>query len=75
MQTGPRELIPSLEKSVPAKSRKEQMVAGAAPAAKLGKKSQSSLRGASKRMLKSMSTKELKKMAGTKRNSLPRKKR
>jgi len=51
------------------------MAAGAALAAKRGKRSKSSLKGASKSMAKSMSTKELKKMAGTKRKSLPRKKR
>jgi Protein of unknwon function (DUF3008) len=57
---------------MPAKSKKQQMAAGAALAAKRGKKSKSSLRGASKQMEKSMSTTELKKMASTKRKGLPK---
>ncbi len=61
--------------SMPAKSKKQQMAAGAALAAKRGKKSKSSLRGASKQMAKSMSKKELRKFAKTKRKNLPRKKR
>jgi hypothetical protein len=56
---------------MPAKSKKQQMAAGAALAAKRGKKSKSSLRGASKGMAKSMSTKELEKMAHAKRKKLP----
>ena len=59
---------------MPAKSKKQQMAAGAALAAKRGKRSKSSLKGASKQMAKSMSAKELKKVASTKRKSLPRKK-
>lgn len=47
------------------------MAAGAALAAKEGEKSKSSLRGASKGMYESMSESELKKMAHTKRKSLP----
>ena len=50
------------------------MAAGAALAAKRGDKKKSSLKGASKSMADSMSTKELKKMASTKRKSLPKKK-
>ena len=57
---------------MPAKSKKQQMAAGAALAAKRGKTSKSSLKGASKQMAKSMSEKELKKMAGTKRKTLPK---
>lgn len=57
-----------------AKSKKQQMAAGAALAAKRGEKSKSSLRGASKGMVNSMSTKELEKMAHTKRKSLPKRK-
>ena len=57
--------------SMPAKSKKQQMAAGAALAAKRGKKPKSSLRGASKSMAKSMSTKELKKMASKKRKGKP----
>ena len=61
--------------SMPARSKKQQMAAGAALAAKRGKKSMSSLKGPSKQMAKSMSKKQLKEFAGTKRKKLPRKKR
>jgi hypothetical protein len=57
---------------MPAKSKKQQMAAGAALAAKRGDKPKSSLKGASKEMAQSMSEKELKKMAGTKRKKLPK---
>ena len=50
------------------------MAAGAALAAKRGEKKESSLKGASTGMAKSMSQKELKEMAGTKRKELPTKK-
>jgi hypothetical protein len=60
---------------MPAKSKKQQMAAGAALAAKRGKRSKSSLQGASRQMAKSMSTKELRKFAKTKRKNLPTKKR
>ena len=40
---------------MPAKSKKQQIAAGAALAAKRGKRSKSSLKGASKQMAKSMS--------------------
>jgi hypothetical protein len=56
---------------MPAKSKKQQMAAGAALAAKRGKKSKSSLRGASKSMYKSMSKAELRRMAQTKRKGKP----
>jgi hypothetical protein len=59
---------------MPAKSKKQQMAAGAALSAKRGEKSKSSLKGASKSMEKSMSEKELKELAGTKRKKLPVKK-
>jgi hypothetical protein len=59
---------------MPAKSKKQQMAAGAALAAKRGEKSKSSLKGASKSMAKSMSKKQLEDFAGTKRKSLPKKK-
>jgi hypothetical protein len=59
---------------MPARSKKQQMAAGAALAAKRGERKKSSLKGASKSMAKSMSKKELKKMAGTKRKRLPTKK-
>lgn len=50
------------------------MAAGAALAAKRGEKKKSSLKGASKSMEKSMTKKELKDIAGTKRKNLPKKK-
>jgi hypothetical protein len=56
---------------MPAKSKKQQMAAGAALAAKRGKRSKKSLRGASRQMAKSMSTGELRKMAKTKRKDKP----
>jgi hypothetical protein len=59
---------------MPAKSKKQQITAGAALAAKRGKRSKSSLRGASKQMAKSMSEKQLRDFAKTKRKKLPRKK-
>jgi len=60
---------------MPAKSKKQQMAAGAALAAKRGKRSTSSLKGASRGMYKSMSKQELRKFAKTKRKKLPTKKR
>jgi hypothetical protein len=60
--------------AMPAKSKKQQMAAGAALAAKRGKKSKASLKGASKQMAKSMSEKQLRDFAKTKRKKLPAKK-
>ena len=60
---------------MPAKSKKQQMAAGAALSAKRGKRSKSSLKGASRGMLKSMSKAELRKMAKTKRKGKPTKKK
>jgi hypothetical protein len=60
---------------MPARSKKQQMAAGAALAAKRGKRSKKSLKGASKQMAKSMSEKELREFAKTKRKKLPTKKR
>jgi hypothetical protein len=60
---------------MPAKSKKQQMAAGAALAAKRGKRSKSSLRGASRGMYKSMSRQELRRVAKTKRKNLPTRKR
>ena len=51
------------------------MAAGAALAAKRGERSKSSLKGASKGMYQSMSKKELRKMAKTKRKGKPTRKR
>jgi Protein of unknwon function (DUF3008) len=59
---------------MPAKSKKQQMAAGAALAAKRGEKSKSSWKGASKQMAKSMSAKQLEDFAKTKRKKLPTKK-
>jgi hypothetical protein len=59
---------------MPAKSKQQQKAAGAALSAKRGERSKSSLRGASRHMVKSMSEKELKEMASTKRKNLPRRK-
>jgi Protein of unknwon function (DUF3008) len=58
-----------------AKSKKQQMAAGAALAAKRGERSRSSLRGASREMAESMSEDQLEEFAGTKRKNLPTKKR
>jgi hypothetical protein len=60
---------------MPAKSKKQQMAAGAALAAKRGERSRSSLKGASKQMAASMSEKQLKEFAATKRKKLPTKKK
>ena len=54
-----------------AESKKQQMAAGAALAAKRGDKPKSQLKGASKGMMVSMSEKELHEMASTKREDLP----
>jgi hypothetical protein len=54
-----------------AQSKKQQMAAGAALAAKRGEMPKSRLRGASKEMAASMSEKELHDMASTKRKRLP----
>lgn len=51
------------------------MAAGAALAAKRGRRSKSSLRGASKSMFNSMSRGQLRDFAKTKRKKLPAKKR
>lgn len=56
-----------------AKSKKQQMAAGAALSAKRGERAKSSLKGASKGMVESMSEKELSEMASVKRKKLPRK--
>jgi Protein of unknwon function (DUF3008) len=51
------------------------MAAGAALAAKRGKRSRSSLKGPSRQMAKSMSKKQLRRMAKTKRKGKPTRKR
>jgi hypothetical protein len=60
---------------MPAKSKKQQMAAGAALAAKRGKRSKSSLKGPSRKMASSMNQSELRKLAKTKRKKLPTKKK
>jgi hypothetical protein len=59
---------------MPARSKKQQMAAGAALAAKRGQRSKSSLKGASKKMAESMSEKQLKDFAKTTRKKIPTKK-
>lgn len=56
---------------MPAKSKKQQMAAGAALAAKKGERGKGSLKGASRGMYESMSKSELEKMARVKRKKLP----
>jgi hypothetical protein len=59
---------------MPAKSKKQQMAAGAALSAKRGERSKASLRGASRSMAKSMTQGELRELAETKRKRLPTRK-
>ena len=59
---------------MPAKSKKQQMAAGAALSAKRGKRGKSSLKGASRSMYESMSGKQLRDIAKTERKKLPTKK-
>lgn len=57
---------------MPAKSKKQQMAAGAALAAKRGEMPKKALKGASKSMASSMSKQQLEELAHTKRKSLPK---
>ncbi len=57
---------------MPARSKKQQMAAGAALSAKRGKTPKSKLKGASKEMVNSMSERELRDLAATPRKTLPR---
>lgn len=57
-----------------AKSKKQQMAAGAALSAKRGETKQSDLKGASKSMVESMSENQLEDLASTRRKDLPEKK-
>jgi hypothetical protein len=59
---------------MPAQSKKQQMAAGAALAAKRGERKKSGLKGASKQMAESMSKEQLEDFAKTKRKKLPTKK-
>ena len=56
---------------MPAKSAAQQKAAGAALAAKRGDQPKSKLKGPSRQMEKSMSEKELEKMASTSRKGKP----
>ena len=56
---------------MPAKSKAQQMAAGAALSAKRGEKPKSELKGASKSMVDSMSEKELHDTASAKRKGKP----
>jgi len=56
---------------MPAKSKAQQMAAGAALSAKRGNKKPGELKGASKSMYRSMTEQELKDMAATKRKGKP----
>jgi hypothetical protein len=56
---------------VPAKSKQQQKVAGAALAAKRGERPKASLKGASRQMAESMSEQELHRMASVKRKKWP----
>jgi hypothetical protein len=60
---------------MPAKSAAQQKAAGAALSAKRGDTKKSALKGAAKGMYESMSEKELKDMAETKRKGKPEHKR
>lgn len=56
---------------MPAKSKKQQMAAGAALSAKRGERPKGGLKGASRQMVESMSETELERMASAKRKKLP----
>ena len=58
---------------MPARSKKQQMAAGAALAAKRGERSKACLKGASREMVETMSEQQLREFASTKRRGLPRK--
>ena len=59
---------------MPAKSKKQQMAAGAALAAKRGERPKSKLKGASREMVESMGEEQLEDFASTERKKLPEKK-
>lgn len=56
---------------MPAKSKAQQMAAGAALAAKRGETEKSELKGASKEMYGAMSEKQLEELAATRRKGKP----
>lgn len=59
---------------MPAKSKAQQMAAGAALSAKRGETKKSELKGASKDMYESMSEEQLEELAETDREDLPERK-
>lgn len=59
---------------MPAKSKAQQVAAGAALSAKRGETKKSELKGASKDMYESMSESQLEDFAGAKRKGLPERK-
>ncbi len=57
---------------MPAKSKSQQMAAGAALAAKRGEMAKKDLKGASRDMYDSMSRSQIEELAGTGRKKLPK---
>ncbi|MGH6922468.1 MAG: DUF3008 family protein [Propylenella sp.] len=57
---------------MPAKSKAQQQAAGAALSAKRGERSKSSLKGASRSMVKSMSERQLEELASGSRKGKPK---
>jgi hypothetical protein len=57
---------------MPARSKKQQMAAGAALSAKRGETPKSKLKGASRDMVETMTEKELRDMASNPRKELPK---
>jgi RNA polymerase-binding transcription factor DksA len=70
-QPGSRAGARSRRGVMPAKSKKQQMAAGAALAAKRGDRPKKALKGASKSMVESMSESQLEELASAKRKKLP----
>ena len=70
-----KERVNAEEVTMPAKSKVQQMAAGAALSAKRGERKKSSLRGASKQMYESMTESDLVELASTKRKGKPTRKR
>jgi hypothetical protein len=70
-QPQPMRFLSKGDVTMPAKSKAQQMAAGAALAAKRGEMKVSELKGASKSMYDSMTEKELEEFASTDRKGLP----
>jgi hypothetical protein len=60
-----------METAMPAKSKAQQKAAGAALSAKRGETPKNELKGASRSMVESMTEKELRELASTKRKGTP----